>query len=252
MANQDRIDFYSENAPALASQYDGLDREKVHHSILYLFESKTPLRILDVGCGSGADARWLATKYGHQVTAVEPSDLFNHAVTANAHPNVTYLRDSLPDLKAVRETGRQFDLVLGIAVLQELDAADRAASIKTLVGLTKPGGEIVFMYPSPPSREGQKQIKDNEVADLLGEIGQDSASKQTGQIEFSSFSPDTKGRKAITGEPLTFQERIIRVAAKDPARGVEENGAVVRAWSGVSADWTVVHRETLQGAGRER
>ncbi|MDE1170724.1 MAG: methyltransferase domain-containing protein [Verrucomicrobium sp.] len=235
MPNPERIAYYSENAAQLAAQYDGLDRAKVHQSILHLFESKEPLRILDIGSGSGADAKWLAERYGHRVTAVEPSDLFEHARTANAHTGVAYVRDRLPSLSKLKGQEGAFDLVLGIAVLQELDAADRRKSLDRIVSLAKPGGKIALMYPSPPSRAGQHQIPGEEIDKALFDIAHDPKAAHSGHLSLSKSSPDTKGRLAANGEPLRFEERIITVSAKGPGpTGAGLGRAVERAWEGTS------------------
>ncbi len=224
MSNEERIEFYSQNASRLADQYGQMDRRKVHAASLPILDTPEPLKVLDAGCGSGADAKWLATEFGHHVVAAEPSDLINEAMSRNAHPNVEFVRDRLPDLPLISERGDSFDVILSSAVLQELGPEEREKAIETMVNLTKPGGSLIITYPSPASREGQQSIPDAEVAAILAKMQGDPESAMAGKVETSTSTPDTTGRKALNGEPLTFQQRIISVHAKQQLAMPEVSG----------------------------
>jgi 2-polyprenyl-3-methyl-5-hydroxy-6-metoxy-1,4-benzoquinol methylase len=226
VANQDRIEFYSENAGKLADQYSKMDRAKVHAISLEILDSPEPLSVLDAGCGSGADAKWMASAFGHHVVAVEPSTLIEQAIARNSHENLEYVRDHLPDLPLIAQRGEQFDVVMSSAVLQELGPEERAIALETMVNLVKPGGALIISYPSPASREGQQTVPDSEVADILEKILADPNSPMAGKVEKSTSQLDTTGRTALNGEPLTFQDRIVRVFAKHQIQMPElETGA---------------------------
>ena len=64
------VNYYSENAPTLASKYNSLKPESLHASWSH-FIPDDPGIALDIGAGSGRDANWLASK-GWDVVAVEP------------------------------------------------------------------------------------------------------------------------------------------------------------------------------------
>lgn len=60
MSNERNITFYSDNATRLAAQYDDLAVTDVHKD--WLLHLPEPGMALDVGAGSGRDARFLASK----------------------------------------------------------------------------------------------------------------------------------------------------------------------------------------------
>ena len=64
------ITYYSANASALVKQYDSVPFETVHKDWLKAIPREG--MVLDVGAGSGRDARYLAAK-GLSVVAVEPA-----------------------------------------------------------------------------------------------------------------------------------------------------------------------------------
>ncbi len=100
--------FYNKNAKELAQQYLSTSFDKVHHSWHQLLPSilENPnARILDIGAGSGRDAKFIAQsavnkhgdKNGTQVIAVEPANLLAElGARQTAGLNVKWLTDSLP------------------------------------------------------------------------------------------------------------------------------------------------------------
>ena len=65
------IDIYHQVAEGFASQYNALKPEEVHQ-IWRSFWPAADALVLDIGAGSGRDARWLAQQ-GCEVFAVEPA-----------------------------------------------------------------------------------------------------------------------------------------------------------------------------------
>jgi SAM-dependent methyltransferase len=101
-----------------------------------------PGRALDVGCGEGADAVWLATR-GWQVTALDISRIAldrtrRHAAEAGVHVDVRH-----GDFVEVDVSG-PFDLVSAqYPVLRR--TPDRVAE-RTLIDLVAPGGVLLFVH----------------------------------------------------------------------------------------------------------
>jgi len=136
---------YYDHAPqALAAQYDAMSSADVHQSWLSVLDSLKPRLALDVGAGSGRDARWLADK-GWDVIAVEPSDLRQQGITNSKGYGIEWLNDSMPDLARVRTIGYRFDLILLSAVWQHVKPSERARAFRILTELLNPGGVIVIL-----------------------------------------------------------------------------------------------------------
>ena len=105
---------------------------------------KRACRILDVGAGTGRDAAWLAS-LSHTVVAAEPVDALRQAgIARHTSPNISWIKDGLPELSCVVALGQVFDLVLLCAVWQHLDAVDRQIALSVLRSLTVDGGKVIM------------------------------------------------------------------------------------------------------------
>ncbi len=135
--------YYNQNREALFPQYHGLDPEVVHRvwTLDHLATAK-PGFACDIGAGTGRDANWLEEK-GWEVLAVEPGELREPART-KAHPRVSWLDDSLPDLKRLRALDRRFDLILLSAVWMHVSQRNRERAFRILTELLNPSGLLVI------------------------------------------------------------------------------------------------------------
>lgn len=104
-----------------------------------------PGAALDVGCGEGADALWLAER-GWRVTAVDISSVAltraaEHEATLNGdHPPVTWAHQ---DLTESAPPSRAFDLVT--AQYMHLPAAQRDPLFRHLADAVAPGGTLLIV-----------------------------------------------------------------------------------------------------------
>ena len=103
-----------------------------------------PGRALELGCGKGDDAVWLATR-GWQVTAVDLSDLAlahgrDNAEAAGVAERVTFVRH---DLAETFPEG-QFDLVTS-CFMQSPVAFPRAEVLRRATGAVAPGGHLLII-----------------------------------------------------------------------------------------------------------
>lgn len=108
----------------------------------------TPGRALDVGCGEGADAVWLATR-GWQVTALDPSGVAldrARAAAAERAVDVTWLHGGLADVDL---PDAAFDLVSVFYPAISLDV-DPVARLARLVA---PGGTLLVVHHADIDRE---------------------------------------------------------------------------------------------------
>ena len=116
--------FYNENARNLAQQYLSMSFEEVHQSWIDFLPSvisNPNARILDLGAGSGRDAKYLSdlaqethlVKNNIQVIAVEPAiELLKLGQQTTAGTKVKWLNDSLPALSLVTKLEVSFDFIL--------------------------------------------------------------------------------------------------------------------------------------------
>lgn len=144
--------WYDAHAEKIADGYESLDANFVHPELFEMLNGAKPLRVLDVGAGTGRDATALA-RLGHNVTAVDPSSKMLQLARA-LHPNarVVWVQDRLPGLAL--EDG-PYDLILLSAVWMHVPPSEREAAFDRLVQLLAPGGRLyatLRIGPEDPER----------------------------------------------------------------------------------------------------
>lgn len=141
----DAIGYYERDPKAFADRYDSVTFEEVHpHLLPYLPSSG---RVLDVGAGSGRDARFMAAR-GLKVTAIEPSAGLR-VLGARTCDSVIWIDDRLPDLERISEKTERFDLVLCSAVLMLVAPMDLKNSFATLARVLAPAGKLAINLRTP-------------------------------------------------------------------------------------------------------
>ncbi len=128
------------------------DRERVwsgepNHALTVEVEGMRPGRALDVGCGEGADAVWLAGR-GWSVTGLDPSGVaLDRAREAarTAGVEVSWVHHSLAD--AALPPG-VFDLVTVFYPALEL----AESPVARLAGLVAPGGTLLVVHHAEVDR----------------------------------------------------------------------------------------------------
>ncbi len=138
----ENIKYYSTHAEKLADQYNNVAFEKVHQE--WLSEIPEKGIVLDVGAGSGRDARFLAGK-GLSVVAVEPADgIRERAQQYVVNQPIHWLNDKLPELAQVFSLQTKFDLILLSAVWMHVAPSERERCIRKLSSLLKANGKIII------------------------------------------------------------------------------------------------------------
>lgn len=163
---------YGENAAQLATQYESIEFEALHHDVLHLFPAR-PSEILDIGAGSGRDSAALARK-GHAVTAIEPSkELREEGQRRHAMLDIHWIDDHLPDLQVARQLARTFDLILLTAVWMHLEKQEREIAMQAIAGLLRPKGKVMMTLrhgPVPPGRQ-MFDVSPHETVELAAQSG---------------------------------------------------------------------------------
>lgn len=95
--------------------------------------------VLEAGCGTGANARALARRYGWPLTAVDLSaEGLRHASGAGT-PRLIQA-----DITALPFADRRFDLLLSLDVLPHFAAGEEAAPLAEFARVLEPGGWLVL------------------------------------------------------------------------------------------------------------
>ena len=109
------LEEYAREAPDLVESFERICAADVYANVAHLLPMQ-PSRIVDVGAGTGRDAAWFV-QLGHSVLAVEPTDHLRAAgMELHPSPRITWISDTLPDLKRTLERGEVFDCVVLCAV----------------------------------------------------------------------------------------------------------------------------------------
>lgn len=193
----DAVDYYDRDAARFAERYDSVSFGEVHSAIAQ-FLPPSDGAVLDVGAGSGRDARALAAM-GFSVTAIEPAADLRRA--ASRQPNgekVRWLDDRLPDLTQLAD--EKFAFILCSAVMMLLPPADLAASMSRMAGLLEPGGRLAMSVrnavPAEPAglvhAHSSAQIRAAAAAAGLDPI-------------FERTLPDALGRSPYTWRSFVFE-----------------------------------------------
>ncbi len=146
-------DWYARQAKELFRQYEAADPEVLHRGWLPLLD-RTPGLALDLGAGSGRDAAWLRAR-GWEVVAVEPAGPLRELARERHGDAIHWLDDRLPELKAVRQLGFRFRLILCSAVWMHLTPPQQERALRILSELLAPGGLLVITVREGPDDKGR-------------------------------------------------------------------------------------------------
>lgn len=99
--------------------------------------------VLDVGCGQGRDALWLA-KAGHKVVGIDPSSVGIAQLQEIATKQGLAITAVVADLENF-QAAEDFDCVLFDRTLHMLDEGPRLSGFKRLLETVKPAGCVVVV-----------------------------------------------------------------------------------------------------------
>lgn len=135
-------------------------------------------RALDLGCGEGADALWLA-EHGWRVTAVDFSSIALERARAEARSRRLEVCWVRADLLSYTPSNAPFDLVTLLFI--HLPPAERRALLAKAAALVAPGGTLVVAghdRSNPPEAHGPRRP---EVLFTPEEIARELTAKLAGE-----------------------------------------------------------------------
>lgn len=145
--------------------YWGITPNRLCYEIMKLMPPVKPYKVLDIGCGEGKDAVFLA-KNGYQVTAFDLADSGLKKARDLANRNmveVDFFRANVNEI-ALKDT---YDIIFSSGVFHYLQPEKRKAFVEMLKEHTTEGGlnvinvfvEKPFIDVAPDLEESEKKIK---------------------------------------------------------------------------------------------
>jgi SAM-dependent methyltransferase len=141
MGDQETLAAYGSRAAGYAAEWED-EQDAPEDLYALLLQYFKPGTVLDIGCGSGRDAAWLAAQ-GYAVTGFDSSpELLAEA--RRRHPEVPYALASLPQLAELGSL--QAQNVLCETVLMHLPANEVREAAARLYQLLVPGGTLYVSW----------------------------------------------------------------------------------------------------------
>lgn len=179
-----RVDaVYAASAETIKPRFDQIDAASLYAPLAEWLPHR-PARVLDIGAGTGRDARWF-DGLGHQVTAVDPVA----ELRAPCPASISWHIASLPKLAGL---AGPFDLITLSGVWHHIPPQDRDASMARIAALCAPSGICLMslrngagfestVWPAEvPPTCAQAQIAGFEIAGIVATAPQQEANRQAG------------------------------------------------------------------------
>ena len=122
--------------------YWGLEPGDFLFELIKLCPPTENTKVLDIGCGEGKDAVFMAEK-GYDVTAFDLTENGIRKTIALAHKRGVKVNAYVDDINTF-ETDEQFDIIFSTGTVQYIFDENKEAFFKKLEKITKPNG-IVFI-----------------------------------------------------------------------------------------------------------
>ena len=163
--------------PALVSIYDGLNAGDDDFRFYEAMIGSVPLRVVDLGCGTGRFAAALAAK-GHEVVGIDPAPrMLDVARTRPGGQAVRWVQgdaSALPGkagVDVVVMTGHAFQCLLADDAVSSTLAAIRTALV--------PGGRLMFESRNPLDRPWERWTPDASLRTVPDSDGNTASARHT-------------------------------------------------------------------------
>jgi 2-polyprenyl-3-methyl-5-hydroxy-6-metoxy-1,4-benzoquinol methylase len=189
------INTYGKQASTLAASYNSLATPDIlpdfAQHILGL-PDKAASRVLDLGCGTGRDAFWVAQQGVAVVAADGAPEMLVQARKDHHHYLINYIEDAAPNLQNLNQLGIQYDTVLMGAFLFHFDAAERQELYSNMKSLLRDNSKLFITLRHGPVPEGRimHSVPLQELDDLAKAHG--------GTSQFHGNKPDPLNRPGVS------------------------------------------------------
>jgi SAM-dependent methyltransferase len=198
MTANKNINTYDKQAEALARSYDSVQTPDIIPAFtrrVLALGTGAGHKALDIGCGSGRDAAWLA-RQGFDVVACDGStEMIRLAAQNNGAANIRYLADDAPALHKVSALTEKFNVILLNAFIFHLDYRSPHDALSPLFNklrdLAAPSAFIYTNLRHGPVPEG-RQMYDIPLTHV-----QQLAMRHNLQFEHLGRSADGLGRADV-------------------------------------------------------
>lgn len=193
------IKYYNQNAEELCALYDGLNFEQVHHEWLQFIPQEGT--VLDIGAGSGRDARYFASQ-NLSTYAVEPAkELLAKAKGNSQSYSINWFQDNLPALNTISKLEMQYDLILMSAIWMHLTPQERKASMVSIRNLLNTSGIVVITLRYGCFTDGRTA---SEVS--IRELEELAQSNQLKLIYYTVLEDDKLGRNDVAWQTVVLRK----------------------------------------------
>jgi SAM-dependent methyltransferase len=149
------------------------DAGKPHAELIRVLDEYRlqPRTVLEVGCGTGADAIWLARRR-FEVTAVDRSPIAIERARLRAEQQDALLRFVLDDVFEFAPSAGQFDFVYDAGMYHAVRETDLERYLDMLWRVTRPGSHYLCLAgaPSELAEGGPPQLSEDEIRSELGRL----------------------------------------------------------------------------------
>jgi methyl halide transferase len=130
-----------------------------------------PQTVLEIGCGTGADAILLAQRR-FEVTAVDCSPIALERARLRAEQQNALLHFVLSDVFEFARSSGQFDFVLDAGLYHAIRQINLERYLDMLWRVTRPGSYFFCLAgaPNEPADEGPPQVTADEIHNELGRL----------------------------------------------------------------------------------
>jgi SAM-dependent methyltransferase len=168
------------------------DHDQPHAALVRVIEEKRfpkGASILELGCGTGADAVYLARRR-FEVTAVDCSPIALERARLRAEQHDALLRFVLDDMFEFARSAGQFDVIYDAGVYHFIRLVDLEKYLDMLWRVTRPGSYFFGLIGAAgeTAEGGPPQVTESEIHNELGRLFEP-VQLLTSRIE-SSLRPD--------------------------------------------------------------